>query len=214
MYIYEGVSAGCQGSEGEDQCYNLCTNSGRYCATDPDDSLDSGISGADVVTESLRRLCIWKEYGEADGIGMPWWDYVDEFFYRCDTTDYFNSEECINDCMKRSGVNVTRINQCMADSGGLTENTENSILKSELSAREAAGVGILPSLYVNVSPLRGALTVPEVFDAICAGYASGSEPVVCTKCNSCDIIQKCVVQGHCPVGLDFKPPNLSKFTCR
>ena len=78
MYVYDGLFAGCQGSDGENQCYNLCTNDGRYCATDPDDDLDSGISGADVVRESLRRLCIWKEYGK-DGIGVPWWEYVGAF---------------------------------------------------------------------------------------------------------------------------------------
>jgi PA domain len=202
MYIYDGIFAGCQGAEGEDQCYNLCTNSGRYCATDPDDDLDSGISGADVVTESLRRLCIWKEYGEDDGVGMPWWDYVDEFLYRCDSSDYFTNDDCIEDCMKRSGIDSGKIKQCMADSGGLTENSENSILEAELSARETAGVVILPSFFVNNAPLRGALTVAEVFDAICAGYATGSEPTACKKCNTCDNVPKCVVQGHCPGAVD------------
>lgn len=33
MYIYDGVKAGCQGFDGENECYNLCTNNGRYCAT-------------------------------------------------------------------------------------------------------------------------------------------------------------------------------------
>lgn len=202
MYIYDGIFAGCQGEEGEDQCYNLCTNSGRYCAMDPDEDLDSGLSGADVVTESLRRLCIWKEYGEEDGVGMSWWDYVDEFLYRCDSTDYFTNDDCVNDCMKRSGIDAARIQQCMEDSGGLTENSENSILEAELVARESAGVVILPSFFVNNAPLRGALTVTEVFDAICAGYASGSEPTACKKCNTCDNIEKCVVQGHCPGAVD------------
>jgi hypothetical protein len=198
MYIYDGLFAGCQGPEGENQCYSLCTNSGRYCATDPDDDLDTGISGADVVTESLRRLCIWKKYGEPDGIGMPWWDYVGEFLDRCDSNDNFTSEDCIQDCMKRSGVDSELIKKCMADSGGLAENVENAVLEDELTAREAAGVVILPSFFVNNAPLRGALTVAEVFDAICAGYAVGSEPDACKKCNSCDDVQQCVVAGHCP----------------
>merc|ERR1719246_79241 len=75
QYLYDGVQTNCVDDKGGNQCYNLCTNSGRYCATDPDGDLKRGISGADVVVESLRRLCIWKEYGEEDGIGVQWWDY-------------------------------------------------------------------------------------------------------------------------------------------
>jgi len=69
MYIYDGVKSRCRGQDGQSMCYNLCTNHGRYCATDPDNDLDKGISGADVVTESLRRMCIWNHYGKEDGIG-------------------------------------------------------------------------------------------------------------------------------------------------
>merc|ERR1712194_946624 len=49
MYIYDGVVSGCRSLEGENVCYSLCTNEGRYCATDPDDNLEAGISGADVI---------------------------------------------------------------------------------------------------------------------------------------------------------------------
>lgn len=58
MYIYDGARSNCIGENNEDQCDTLCTNNGRYCATDPDGDLDKGISGAQVVVESLRRLCI------------------------------------------------------------------------------------------------------------------------------------------------------------
>jgi hypothetical protein len=33
QYIYDGVRSHCQGNDGENFCYNLCTNNGRYCAT-------------------------------------------------------------------------------------------------------------------------------------------------------------------------------------
>lgn len=57
MYIKDGDRMGCRDIDGESVCYNLCTNKGRYCATDPDGDPNVGISGADVVRESLRRLC-------------------------------------------------------------------------------------------------------------------------------------------------------------
>lgn len=34
--------------------------------TDPDFDTASGVSGADVVKESLRQKCIWKLYGGED----------------------------------------------------------------------------------------------------------------------------------------------------
>jgi hypothetical protein len=42
-----------------------CTNYGRYC-----------LSSSEFVKEALRRSCIWKEYGEPNGIGIEWWDYM------------------------------------------------------------------------------------------------------------------------------------------
>jgi hypothetical protein len=200
MFVYDGVVAGCQ-SEGQNQCYTMCTNNGKYCATDPDDDLDEGISGADVVKESLRRLCIWKEYG-ADGVGMEWWDYVNEFLYRCDTDDYFMNESCVKDCMDRSGVEYEKIELCMQDAGGLEGDVANTILDKEISAKEVEGVVILPSLFVNNAPLRGAPKSAELFEAICAGFADGYEPHTCKKCNGCDDLAKCVSTGHCPGAVD------------
>ena len=50
--------------DGEHPCYNMCTHHGRYCAADPDGNLHSGLSGQDIVKESLRRLCIWRTLKE------------------------------------------------------------------------------------------------------------------------------------------------------
>lgn len=80
LYIHDGVRSQCQGNDGENFCYNICTNNGRYCgmllAGDP---ANSGISGADMVRESLRRLCMWNAHGSEDGVGTVWWDYIREF---------------------------------------------------------------------------------------------------------------------------------------
>jgi PA domain len=202
MYIYDGIRAGCMGLDGENQCYNLCTNNGRYCATDPDDDLDSGISGVDVVTESLRRICIWNNYGQ-DGIGIPWWDYIQEFMFRCDSPTkpgFFNSPECITDAMVHASVDKSIIDKCMSDTGGLVGNTTNTALENELKARDQAGVVLIPSFFVNQAPIRGSLSFSTVFKAVCSGFAGGSEPTVCKSCATCHDEQTCVTQGHCPGG--------------
>mmetsp|Transcript_32773 Transcript_32773/g.48536 ORF Transcript_32773/g.48536 Transcript_32773/m.48536 type:complete len:516 (-) Transcript_32773:240-1787(-) len=197
MYIYDGLKSGCQNEAGENQCYNLCTNNGRYCATDPDNDLDRGISGADVVKESLRRDCMWKQYGQSDGVGKEWWDYVTEFMYRCDNEDYFTNWECAKDCMDRAGIKPAPIKKCMDESGGLEEDKTNTLLEATLAEKDASGVVILPAAYVNNAAIRGALEFATIFKAICAGFASGSEPEVCLKCATCRDEFACVTSGSC-----------------
>jgi len=200
MYIYDGVRSGCQGLDGENDCYNLCTNNGRYCSTDPDSDLDHGISGADVVAESLRRICIWNLYGEADGVGVPWWDYVNEFMFRCGKEKFFTNKQCINDAMQRSGINPDKIDQCMKESGDMDADDKNPLLDVQLLEKDKAGVVILPAMYVNRVSIRGYLELPTVFKAICAGYASGTEPEVCVSCSACANQTECIGKGYCGTG--------------
>jgi hypothetical protein len=70
MYIWDGIKSQCQGNSGQTYCENLCTNYGRYCSTNMDADLMKGVTGADIVRESLRRSCIWSKYGKADGTGV------------------------------------------------------------------------------------------------------------------------------------------------
>lgn len=195
MYIYDGLRSHCQGNDGENMCYNLCTNNGRYCATDPDNDLEKGISGADVVKESLRRVCIWKHYGDADGVGKEWWTYIEEFMSRCNSPDYFMNEDCVKDAYKHSGVDGDMVDRCMKDSGGLTADAANAILDLEIGAQTERGVVVLPTAFVNTAAIRGALSVNNVFTAICAGYSEGTRPAICDKCAQCSDPGVCVKAG-------------------
>lgn len=212
MYIYDGNRAGCHiddEDDGENFCEGLCTNGGRYCATDPDGDFDAGISGADVVRESLRRICIWNSYGKDDGIGQPWWDYVEEFIFRCNDPDhpeYFTKDDCIADAMKHAKVDKTIVDNCMRDSGGLEEDKPNGLFESSLSDKESAGAFLIPSLFVNQAPIRGVLSFSTVFRAVCAGYAAGSEPKVCQACANCHNEEQCVKDGKCKSGHDSTRP--------
>ena len=200
MYIYDGEISGCRDEDGTNLCQSLCTNKGRYCATDPDNNINEGISGADVVKESLRRECIWKIYGSQDGIGIEWWDYTSQFIFRCEERkNYFTNEDCVKDAMSISNVDYEQVEKCMSESGGLEDDNSNTILQSLIADKDAAGVVILPIAYVNNVALRGYLEFPTIFKAICAGYMKGSEPDVCFKCAHCGIDEyTCVVKGECP----------------
>jgi hypothetical protein len=204
MYVYDGVQAGCQGDRGEDECLNLCTNSGKYCTNDPDEDIVRGSSGADVVEESLRRLCVWKVYG-TDGIGVQWWDYVKEYLKQCYGSvdnERINPTVPLAQCpvanvMKQSGVSEALVTKCMQDSGGLVGNVNNSIFDQQMHLKEIAGVFIMPSLYVNNAPVRGELSFSNAFRAICSGYASGYEPEICKTCANCHNEEYCVEAGIC-----------------
>jgi hypothetical protein len=187
MYIYDGLRTHCQGN-----CKSLCTNNGRYCATDP----DNGISGADVVRESLRRICIWRLHGQSNGIGKEWWDYVAVFNERC-WTEYFTDEACIKDAYKTSKVDVGAIERCMIDSGGTEGDNTNSKLDYELTAQEQRGVVVIPTAYVNTAAIRRALNVNNVFTAICSGFLDGNMPEACMICGGCPDPLACVSKGVC-----------------
>jgi PA domain len=197
MYVFDGVRSQCHGMNGENQCFNLCSNNGRYCAMDPDKNLEDGVSGFDVVKESLRRHCIWSNYGEIDGIGEKWWDYVAEFDKRCGSMDYFNNPDCVRDVYKHANVDEDLIERCMDNSGGLEKDTTNSFLEAELKAQTALGVVIMPTAFVNKVAIRGAMSVANVFEAVCAGFAAGSKPQICTTCSHCGDPAKCVHHGQC-----------------
>jgi len=195
MYIYDGIKSHCQGNDGENFCYNLCTNNGRYCATDPDNDLDKGISGADVVKESLRRLCIWNHYGAVDGVGSKWWDYVAIFLERCNSPDYFMNQDCVDDAYRHADIDKDKVERCMQDSGGLERDNANAFLDNEIAAQTQRGVVIVPTAFVNNAAIRGALTPGNIFSAICAGYLSGTTPGVCAMCASCAEPEECLKSG-------------------
>ena len=197
MYVFDGVRSQCHGASGENQCFNLCSNNGRYCAMDPDKNLDKGVSGFDVVKESLRRHCIWGNYGEKDGIGEQFWDYVNEFQTRCGSMDYFNNEDCVKDVYKHTHIEGGMIERCMENSGGLEKDATNSFLETELTAQSDLGVVIMPTTFVNGVAIRGSMTVSNVFQAICAGYEQGTKPHICDTCSQCGDPVKCVKHGHC-----------------
>lgn len=193
--IYDGNAAGCHSADGVNQCLTLCTNHGRYCANDPDDDLYSGVSGADVVTESLRRICIWSHYGSSDGIGLNWWNYVNEFMVRCNDPDYFNNPDCIKDAYAHAGIDSAKIDTCMRDSGGLEYDVINNKLDSEIKMQREKGVVLVPTSFVNEAQVRGAMSASNIFEAICSGFSEGTKPKICLQCDRCPDAQGCVVAG-------------------
>lgn len=204
QFIIDGKTLGCTlAAEDQDICGDLCTNDGRYCSFDPDNAQGYGISGADMVKESLRRMCIWQLYGKEDGVGTPWWKYVEEFMYRCVDPmlpETFMSEICIEQAMQHAQIDKSLVDSCMKDAGGLDGNATNTLLEAALGDLMREGVVMIPTLFVNGAQLRGQVSTTETFRAICSGYAEGSKPSICQKCEHCHDVSHCVEHSKCTSG--------------
>merc|ERR1739848_196622 len=107
------------------------------------------------------------------------------------------NEDCVSDCFKQSGIDRSKIDDCMSESGGLEGDVKNTLLDLEITAQTERGIVVLPTAFVNTAAIRGQLTSNTVFHAICAGYAEGTTPKICNKCSSCTDSVECVKTGVC-----------------
>jgi len=149
-----------------------CTNSGRYCVFESD--LFPFVSGADIVTESLRRLCIWDQHQ----IGLKWWDYIREFALQChgdiDNLAAFSSKECVNKVLDQVGIDGSKIDLCMQYNGGLAGDTVNTMLEQQVALRP----GFVPySMIDNRYFLYDATNPEHVFKSICGKFPTEDQPL-------------------------------------
>lgn len=88
------------------ECKSQCINNGRYCAPDPDQNVDAGYDGKDVVIENLRQLCVHRVANES---GKPWlwWDFVTDYHVRCSMKEKKFSKQCAQDVVKSLGNSIS-----------------------------------------------------------------------------------------------------------
>jgi len=113
-------------------CDSLCTNNHRSCVMDPKYDIDIGISGADVLSESLRRICVWKHYGESDGIGLTYLEYISAFADKCDSQDFFTSKDCVSDVTLIAKVDEGVIDRYIMNSGRTEKDNDNIFMGLEI----------------------------------------------------------------------------------
>ena len=193
-YIINGASSGCMGSH--DPCGNQCTNSGRYCAVDPEGDTTTGVSGQDIVTENLRQICIWKLVNSTvGGYSDLWWNYVTQFDADCAPSSSTWNDDCAGTILGNLGLSHSWVTDCMANSGGTTADAENYLLEEEMQAKADGGIFYLPTVTINNVAHRGTLDCPEpldvstctVLEGICAGFATGTAPAACTSSPGCSL---------------------------
>ena len=177
---------GCGPTDTSKRCKDQCTNQERYCYVDPDNQIGKGVSGADVVQENLRQLCVWEQAKNtlsSDG-GVKWWDYAIQFAAECKGGTGTISKSFGKDCSERVhgevGLSWTTTMQCVTDSGGYsTTDGVNTKIAAEIKARtgqQRGNIFTLPSIIVNNVIERGGTKPDAVLAMICAGFLDGTAP--------------------------------------
>jgi len=192
-FIWDGSKWGCTVGE---ICATQCTQGGLYCNPDPDHNLFNGVSGRDVVEENLRELCVWEQATDAKKSGI-WWDYVVKFATECHPGETPVPDKFNLGCSERvqatiAGLDVQKTRDCVRTSW--TTTTRNVKLDNELAKRADLNILTLPTAVVNTVLLRGGVTPLAILSSICAGFAAGKAPKVCTcvdRANS-DNLMECI----------------------
>mmetsp|Transcript_30581 Transcript_30581/g.76515 ORF Transcript_30581/g.76515 Transcript_30581/m.76515 type:complete len:721 (+) Transcript_30581:167-2329(+) len=182
------------------QCQSQCIYSGRYCCPDPEDDMDKGYDGKDVILENLRQLCVF-ELAKASGKTWLWWDYVNRFAEECKMSDNMYNEACAERVFSElydempgdidwqsppgyAGTGVAALRECVGDPD---TDMDNPLLEAEKDAQvgtdDVSEVSILPTIRINGKQYRGALRWDKVLRGLCSGFPKDQEPPVCNDPN-------------------------------
>eukprot|EP00808_Paulinella_micropora_P010849 g70477.t1 len=203
FYIIDGSRNGCTRSA--DHCGNTCTNEGRYCYTDPDSDTSLGLSGRQVVAESLRQICLFEETRKRSDLTL-WWEYAGMQQEFCDNEwDDTCTREILVDLRGQTLGNALAdaVQACVTASGGLTTGP-NTKLDAEIRKASVDGIIWLSTVIANNVQYRGGFTCQTpmdittcgVLDFLCAAYKPEDKPCACDSNPGCGL---CIVRDECAV---------------
>jgi hypothetical protein len=195
-------------------CDHLCTNNGRYCALNA-----ANLTGHAIVTETLRRLCIWKEYGTSTStadktlpIGSAtYWEYILYHIEHCSAEPpLYNDTDCIHNAYTAANiVDYGVVTDCMADTGGLDADALNTLLDKELTLQDHSSVVALPALTIGPYVLEQASSW-NLFEGLCSHFWNrnlATTPDICFQCGACANVIGCIAAGGKCV--EFKKPSVA-----
>jgi hypothetical protein len=196
----------CQYGADSPECRSQCVRGGAYCCPDPDDDLQKGYTGADVLLMNLRSLCARRTAERRLSKGWLWWDYVDRLGLECPMKDGRYTPSCAESAFRatvggaaaneaETEALVKDWHECSDVPDPAAKGKPHPLLDAELKAQIGDGdegeggkgggaattVAILPTVRVNGKQYRGALEPGPVLRAICAGFPGGTEPGVCNE---------------------------------
>jgi len=121
--------------------------------------------------ESLRQICIEKEYGK-DKL----WDYLEKFMGNKEIGDCRGDVDCstplIEKIMSQLGIDKEKINSCM-------ESDAETIYKSQNSRASELGISGSPTFVINGVKVSVARNPEAIKEAICNAF--NTEPKECSQ---------------------------------
>ena len=186
-----------------DECLTECVNAGRYCALPTDDSIDSssnshaGVTGADIVLEQARRMCVWIVYGQHhDDLTKLelYFDYIQTI--RDTHCDSSLGDSCVDHVYRQVGIDSQEISNCIHNAGGVGAqiDSHNALLKEEVHRAQGlpdvnqtllytASQEELPHVIINGYTLWNATVMSDwqLLAAVCTALAP-PKPAVCDFC--------------------------------
>jgi len=179
VFSMESSSDETEEERGEDYNYLCADEAAQFCAEDPDGS--GYITGKMVLEEDVRQLCIHQltKVKRTDfdtpgsgtvGYTEQFWNYVEAMLTSCPV----DAEQeprfgrmCSEALMKKVGIDVDLVNQCMATTRD----------KKLLEEREHLAWSPR-ALRINGWRYQGTLDADLVTRAVCAGFVK--QPAACT----------------------------------
>eukprot|EP00808_Paulinella_micropora_P010848 g70476.t1 len=183
-------------------CGSQCINNGLYCTGDPDNNINRGVSGAQVIQENLRQICVFRTVNQTREY-HKWWDYVSKFQEKCALEDDLWTEACSNSVLDLVRIDRNMVKNCV--DGSKTSGDKNTLLDAEVKALGADGIFYLPTVIINSVQYRGSLHCAQpldvvhcgVLEAICSGYAPDTQPCACDSTSGCGLCEYRDACGIC-----------------
>lgn len=169
-----------EGYEDDDFCKSQCINHGRYCCPDPEDDLENGYDGRDVIQENLRQLCFFQQVNRT-GHPWYWWDYVTKFGDRCSMASGNYDVACAESvAVETPGVDIAELRACVGDPN---QDSVNPILEyekwSQVSDDRRGDISIMPTIIANGVQFRGKFDETAIMRFLCNAFSSCLLPDVC-----------------------------------
>merc|ERR1712159_917583 len=123
-------------------CRAQCVNAGRYCAPDPDEDIHAGYTGADIVIDNLRALCVFDVANKSNTPWL-WWDYVSDFGEQCTMQNgKFAARSCAELVASNIGIDVAAVNACIGDT---SRDAINPMLEAHIEVQSPPPGSCTPS---------------------------------------------------------------------
>ena len=151
-----------------------------------------------MITEVLRRLCIWRHHGDTSGDkktgieGEAFWNYVSYFDKNC-AANYWKvgddpkkkNPACIQKAYKHARVTTDDVELCFRDTGHPKDDVQSTILEPHLAALSEYGVTAAPQIWVQHTTIPHHWSPPTgvgLLQALCKGFVAKGAPDACKKC--------------------------------